>query len=103
MQNTKLYPADFSWESRLGPRACSRIPHSRSADLLVADDHVEKTIIVYIQQAHSVVLAVRCAQGLSCEEVLVHSLLRFPEVEEPYFFAMLAHGVVDKFDHLFRL
>src|SRR5881628_1877382 len=98
MQNTKLHPADFSRESRLGPSACGRVPYSGSADLLVADDHVEKTIIVHIQQAHPIVLAVRRAQGLSCEEVLVQSLLRFAEVEELYFFAVLPDRVVDKLD-----
>src|SRR5438132_5131312 len=101
MQNPKLHPADFSREARFGPRACGRIPHTRSADLLVSDDDIEKTIIVHVQQAHPVVQAVRSAQGLPCEEVLVHSLLRFPEVEELYFFAMLPDGVVDKLDHLF--
>ena len=88
------------WENRLQPLLPVRLPKARPPELLIADDHIEVTIVVQVNEANAVIAAIRSAERMTGQERLVQPLLSFAESEELHALAVPAHGVIDEFHHL---
>src|SRR5262249_23752738 len=82
------------------PASRLRQPQSGLPDFVVADDHVQDPVVVKVEQAHAVVLAVGGAQRLAAQQVLVEPLLRLTERQELDLFPVLGHRMIDEVNDL---
>ncbi len=84
----------------VGPTLRFGIPNARAPQLLVADEDVEITIVVEVDQAHAVIPTNRRTERLAGEQVGIEPFERFAEIEKLHAIAIFADCVFDKIDHL---
>ena len=88
-------------KSRLQPPSFPRLPDTSFLQFGGSDDHIEVAVVVHIEQAHPVVLAIGGAQRMAGQQVFIKPLLRFAEIEEHDLLPVFLDGIVDEFQELF--
>ena len=92
----------YQWKRQIGiaPHMSLRLPEPCPAHFLVADQHVEISVVVEVDQPDAIVSAGRGTQCTSSEQMAIEAIERVAKTEKLHALAIFFHGVIDELDHL---